>query len=203
MIIPKLRELGEAIVSLFSKPYTSKYPFTKKPYEPVPEFRGKPKYDEDGCVGCGACAQVCPADAIEMIDIPEEEKRIMQVSYTNCIYCGQCEEHCITQKGIKLSTEYITAVFSPDREADYMQVEKKLIVCPVCGTKIATEDHMDWLIEKLGPKAYGNPNLLAYIQLRYQELPETKIKNNKLRREDYYKLMCPHCRHQVVVEDAF
>ncbi|OPX27292.1 MAG: 4Fe-4S ferredoxin, partial [Candidatus Cloacimonas sp. 4484_140] len=56
---------------------------------------------------------------------------------------------------------------------------------------------------KMGPKAYGNPNLLAFIQLRYQDLPDSKIKKDKIRREDYYKLMCPRCRHQVVVEDAF
>ncbi|MBL7108395.1 MAG: 4Fe-4S ferredoxin, partial [Candidatus Cloacimonetes bacterium] len=46
MIYPKLRELKEALTSLFTKPYTRKFPFTKEPYKPADEFKGKPKFDE-------------------------------------------------------------------------------------------------------------------------------------------------------------
>ncbi|MBS3741115.1 MAG: 4Fe-4S binding protein [Candidatus Cloacimonetes bacterium] len=202
MILPKLRELKEAIGSLFSKPITSKYPFTKEPYEPVKQFRGKPKYDEDECVGCGACAQVCPADAIEMIDSKEDKTRTMRVNYSHCIYCGQCEEHCITEKGIKLSNEYVTAVFDSNKDSDFMENEKELLVCQNCGEIIGAKDHLDWLIERLGTKAYGNTNLIARIQQQNYELPESEVKD-KLRREDYYKLLCAKCRHQVVAKDAF
>jgi len=49
-----------------------------------------------------------------------------------------------------------------------------------------------------------NPNLTRLHSTSItRTLPDSKIKNDKLRREDYYKLMCPRCRHQVVVEDAF
>jgi len=167
MIIPKLRELGEAIVSLFSKPVTSKYPFTKKPYEPVKQFKGKPIFNEEECIGCGACAQVCPASAIDLTDIPEEGKRILQVNYTSCIYCGQCEEHCITQKGIQLSNEYITATFSPDKEADFMRIEKKTH----CLSGLWNNDRYGRSHELAGRKIRTQSLwliliLLAFIQLR-------------------------------------
>ena len=66
MKYPKLRELKEAIKSLFSKPYTTKFPF--EPHEGFDGFRGKPKYFEEYCVGCGACSEVCPGLAITVID---------------------------------------------------------------------------------------------------------------------------------------
>ncbi|HDD65060.1 MAG TPA: 4Fe-4S dicluster domain-containing protein, partial [Firmicutes bacterium] len=101
---PKLRELKEAITSLFSKPYTTKFPF--EPHKPSKRFRGKPKFDEEKCVGCGACAQVCPSNAIEVKDIIEEKKRILIHHPDKCIYCGQCEINCITDGGIKLTDQF-------------------------------------------------------------------------------------------------
>ena len=63
---PKLRELGEAIRAIIHGPYTAKFPAEPTP---LPEtFRGCPRYDEETCVGCGACHQVCPPGAIEMED---------------------------------------------------------------------------------------------------------------------------------------
>ena len=40
------------------------------------------------CVGCGQCAEICPADAIDM-----EEKRIT-FNYDKCIRCYCCQEVC-------------------------------------------------------------------------------------------------------------
>ena len=140
-------------------------------------------------------------EAIEIIDSVEKKLRILKINYSHCIYCGQCEEHCITEKGIKLSNDYITAVFSSDKDADTMQIDKELLICQNCGSIIGCADHLDWIIDRLGPKAYGNPNLLARIQQRYGEIPESKTKS-KLRREDYYKLVCPKCRHQIVIKDV-
>jgi len=62
MKLPKARELVEAVKALVKGPYTSKFP--AKPHVPYPSFRGQPKYDPDKCVGCLACEQVCPAEAI-------------------------------------------------------------------------------------------------------------------------------------------
>ncbi|MCK5558003.1 MAG: 4Fe-4S binding protein, partial [Candidatus Hydrogenedentes bacterium] len=82
---PKLRELGEALKLLFIEgPYTSKFP--KEPSIPPETFRGKPQYDEEKCIGCGACAQVCPSRAIEVIDNLETRKRKLVLRYDICIF---------------------------------------------------------------------------------------------------------------------
>ena len=65
MRYPKLRELKEAITALLKGPYTSDYP--RKAHQPAKRFRGKPEYSNEGCVGCTACALVCPARAIEVV----------------------------------------------------------------------------------------------------------------------------------------
>ncbi|RKY30056.1 MAG: 4Fe-4S ferredoxin, partial [Candidatus Omnitrophota bacterium] len=39
---PKLRELKEALTSLFTKPYTTKFPY--QPHTPPKRFRGRPKF---------------------------------------------------------------------------------------------------------------------------------------------------------------
>ena len=42
----------------------------------------------DDCVGCGACADVCPQNAIKVDDVA--------VIDANCIDCGVCIDECPT-----------------------------------------------------------------------------------------------------------
>lgn len=44
---------------------------------------------EDKCVGCTACARVCPADAIR-----GSVKKVHQIDLEKCIKCGACIEKC-------------------------------------------------------------------------------------------------------------
>ncbi len=44
---------------------------------------------EDKCVGCTACARVCPADAIT-----GEVKKVHRIDLEKCIKCGACMEKC-------------------------------------------------------------------------------------------------------------
>ena len=95
MKYPKIRELVEAIKALVKGPYTSRFP--KERHVPHPNFRGQPKFDPDKCVGCLACEEVCPVNAIAHEDVVDSDppKRIM-IHYTDtCIFCGQCEAYCI------------------------------------------------------------------------------------------------------------
>ena len=66
MRYPKLREIREALVSLFSPAYTTRFP--KEPHVPFENFRGKPVVDDANCVGCETCANVCPSHAITFHD---------------------------------------------------------------------------------------------------------------------------------------
>jgi len=69
MKYPKLRELKEAVRALIKGPYTSKFPY--KPHVPYERFRGRPKFNTEFCIGCTACAQVCPTGAIQFKDVSE------------------------------------------------------------------------------------------------------------------------------------
>ena len=44
--------------------------------------------DEDKCVGCGLCVDVCPVEAITL----EADKA--KVDEDKCTECGQCVEEC-------------------------------------------------------------------------------------------------------------
>ena len=38
----------------------------------MPEnYRGKPEFDDEYCIGCGACVEICPAQCITMQDSTE------------------------------------------------------------------------------------------------------------------------------------
>jgi Fe-S-cluster-containing hydrogenase component 2 len=45
------------------------------------------KIDKDKCTACGACAEVCPVDAITVDDVAK-------VDEDTCIDCGTCIDEC-------------------------------------------------------------------------------------------------------------
>lgn len=52
----------------------------------------KPMPDKDACVGCGKCAEICPAKAIEMTD--GKSGRLPKIDRKKCIRCFCCQEFC-------------------------------------------------------------------------------------------------------------
>jgi hydrogenase-4 component H len=200
MYLPKLREVKEALTSFFSAPYTTKFP--SETFIADSAYRGKPRYNKELCIGCGTCAQVCPASAIEIIDNKENFKRTLRIDYCSCINCGQCEEKCITNGGVKLTNEHSFATFSLTAPEMFESIERDLSICECCGRIIACKDHLHWIKIKLGAKAYAHPNFLLEIQKQFSEPAQSKVKS-KIRREDYLKEVCPVCKHKITVTDEF
>ncbi|MCS7179964.1 MAG: 4Fe-4S binding protein [bacterium] len=196
---PKIRELKEAIISLVSKPYTTKFP--NQPHKPFPRFRGKPQYNEDECVGCGGCFQVCPSNAIDMIDNLEDKKRILIHNPDKCIFCGECERNCITKKGIKLTEQFDISYLKEPEEVTH-KVEHNLILCIFCGEVIGTEKHIRHIYKKLGNLAFSQPNLITEaiknlnIKTEYEEKAIPPIT-----RQDTLKVICAKCRRISFIED--
>jgi formate hydrogenlyase subunit 6/NADH:ubiquinone oxidoreductase subunit I len=200
---PKIRELREAVVSLFSPAYTTKFPY--KPHVPFEKFRGKPVVDDPNCVGCETCANVCPPQAITFEDHKEKGIRIIRRDYGKCIFCGQCEEHCITKKGVKLSDK-IFDIATFDRDAVIEYQEKELLICEGCGAVITTKEHVHYMHKKLGPKAFAsvlNLNMLN-DKLRLAAGQDIQVAvSDEFQRKDMFNILCPNCLHKVLVKYVF
>jgi formate hydrogenlyase subunit 6/NADH:ubiquinone oxidoreductase subunit I len=172
--LPKLRELKEAVTAVFSPRFTTRFPA-----EPcvVPEkYRGKPEFDLDTCIGCGACVNVCPTpECLSQVDDLKADPPVRRIThrYDTCIFCGNCEANCTTKTGIQLSRKWDLATLN--REDTVETHEFELQICEKCGTMIGTKKHLIWLYEKLGPLAYTNPSLLiaksGELHIPHQLLP--------------------------------
>jgi len=198
MQYPKIRELIEAIKALIQGPYTSKFPF--KPHVPPERYRGQPVYNDDECVGCGACAEVCTTGCIKMEDNVNGDPpmRKLTVRYESCIFCGQCQVACITKEGIK-QTNKLDDLSVFDRSEAVNSVEKELVLCEGCGCTVGAKEHLIWVAKRLGPLAYSSPT--SYLSaLKDLKLAYLKVeKSDGLTRQDRVKTLCPKCRREITL----
>jgi formate hydrogenlyase subunit 6/NADH:ubiquinone oxidoreductase subunit I len=200
---PKVRELGEAIRALVKGPFTTRFPF--EPPNIIPEFRGFPEYQEDGCVRCGACAEVCPARAIEVEEYEKDGKKFrkMRFLYDVCLLCGQCGALCTTSKGIEYTNKYSKNTL--DRKQAIQEVEDELVLCEKCGEIITTKLHLEWIAARIGEKSFANPTIVMarYTQMGIAEKEGKLEAPDEFLREDWYKILCPTCRRAAWMKENF
>jgi glutamate synthase (NADPH/NADH) small chain len=102
----------KAIRFLFKKPKTLRFPFEQK--DTALRYRGFHLNDWDKCTGCGNCADICPNEAIKMVEIPEitpNPKEGMknerpEIDYGRCCFCGLCVDIC-PPGSLRLSRDYL------------------------------------------------------------------------------------------------
>ena len=101
----------KAVNFLFKKPRTLRYPF--EPKEPALRCRGFHLNDWEKCTGCGNCADICPNEAIEIVEIPELKSKPQEgiknerpkLDYGRCCFCGLCVDIC-PAGSLRLSRDY-------------------------------------------------------------------------------------------------
>jgi len=200
---PKLRELVEAVRAVVAGPYT--HPFPAQPSDPPPAYRGKGKFNEDECVGCGACAEICPAGAIEVVDRPEADPTMRAViRYDDrCVFCGQCQALCTTGKGIECTNEYDLATF--DRATCAVEINKELVLCEMCGAVLTTRDHLRWIAEKLGTKRYASPTLILTAERELGLVADEAPRSDDVPtgRSDILRVLCTECRREVLLREVW
>lgn len=70
------------------------------------------KVDKESCVSCGTCVDICPIDAIELIDT------VAEVTEEICLGCGLCSHHCPEDAISLIRTEERLVFVPPPKIAD-------------------------------------------------------------------------------------
>lgn len=139
MILAKLKQ---ALICLRAGKVTKCYP--AEPSEAPEGFRGMPEVDVECCIGCGACAAVCPARLIRVVDVGQDRRRIVRL-FERCIRCGRCAEVC-PENAIEMTRKFETATDNP-REDLVDVCEIQMGTCRRCGRCYTPRTPLDRIME--------------------------------------------------------
>ncbi len=110
-----------------------------------------PKAKHD-CILCGLCVRVCDeqigASAIGFVNrgVDEDVAAPFNISSESCIGCGACVSVCPTGA---IAMKDVQGLLKLNK----FRTTKQLHQCPSCKKEYATELHLAWIGERLGPQA--------------------------------------------------
>jgi len=110
-------------------------------------FRGDPHVDQEKCVGCGACAHVCPADAIEIVEHATE--RLVRFMRKDCIFCGSCQDVCPTE-AVELRAGH--KGWFQRKEASLSEARLSVGACLLCGGPYVPGAQLAWALRRVDEK---------------------------------------------------
>ncbi len=166
-------KLKQVVPVLKAGRVTRNYPFDGRE---VPEnFRGAPYWDHTKCIGCGGCADHCPARTILIRDICQEI-RVMMYDGSRCTYCGRCADLC-PEDAITMTKEYELA--TDVREDLNETIELFMLSCQRCGRCYSMENNN--IIDRMQLNGYRYDNLetRAFIQKATEKLDQDILNKTK------------------------
>ena len=104
-------------------------------------------------IGCGGCANHCPARCILTRDVCQE-LRVMLYDGTRCTYCGRCADVC-PEDAITMNNTFQNA--SDDRNDVTTRIELFMMTCQRCGRCYEMETTN--AIDRLDLKGFRYDNL--------------------------------------------
>jgi formate hydrogenlyase subunit 6/NADH:ubiquinone oxidoreductase subunit I len=137
-----ISELKEAFITLKDKTLT--IPKSGKTTHPLPSPQQKMMIYDKKCIGCGACATVCPALAISLTE--NKKHRTVTMTVANCIYCGLCITIC-PENALSLGAGDELSSLTKDHLHHELKI--KLTRCEHCRTTTGTHKSITKVIKNL------------------------------------------------------
>jgi ferredoxin len=107
-------------------------------------YRGDPHVDRETCVGCSACANVCPADAIEILD--GDGRRVVRFRREACVFCGTCQDVCPTES---VTLRPGDPSWYRAKGASTSEAALPLARCGICGGAFMPEAQLAWAMRRV------------------------------------------------------
>lgn len=133
-----MRKVKSKLSPLKAWKYVGKTPVTlsiqdvfTEPRKASDRYRGFHINDQDKCIGCGTCANICPTEAIALVEVEGRDTGSLNTcsirsnmlptfDYGRCSFCGLCVDICasdslgMTKEYIHISDDLDSFIFMPD-----------------------------------------------------------------------------------------
>jgi len=97
--------------------------------------------DPDDCTLCGFCAQVCPTQALRVLEDARYTRLVLETA--SCVHCGKCEKVC---------EFHVLNMELPAAEGTGSNVLRlsPLVGCRHCGQPVVSQAELDYIVSQIG-----------------------------------------------------